>query len=102
MAVARANGTSHTYAQATGWRVAGSTTANAIDCGPKWTHAALTLDSGRTARGNFTLPTSEALLVIDCVAVIRLVLINVHTSNPHSTQVAKRSNPAPRMANTTE
>ena len=76
-------------------------TAKAIDWRQKWTNAAPTLDSGSTARGNLTLPTSEAFDVIDWVAVSRAVLTSVHTSRPHRTQMAKRAKPAPRMAKTT-
>ena len=77
-----------------------STTAKATICRKKWTRAPPTLASGSTARGNLTLPTSEALDVIDTVAVIMLDEISVQTSSPHSTQMAKRAKPAPRMANT--
>ena len=53
-----------------------------------------------STRGNFTLPTSEAFDVIDTVDVIKLDEISVHTRSPHSTQIAKRSKPARRIANT--
>ena len=65
-------GSSHMYAQSTGWVVIASTTAKATTCRQKWTSAPPTLASGSTARGKRTLPTSGAFDVIDTVEVIRL------------------------------
>ena len=53
------------------------TTAKATICRKKWTRAPPTLASGSTARGNLTLPTSEAFDVIETVAVIMLDEISV-------------------------
>src|SRR4051794_24650403 len=101
-AVTSAIGSSQTNDQATAWRVITSTTAKATACRQKCTSAAPTLDSGSTARGKRTLPTSDAFDVIDCVADVRLVLTSVQTSRPQSTQMANWAKPAPRMAKTTE
>ncbi len=100
IATKRAIGSNHMYAQSTLWRVTRSTPAKATDCSRKWVSALPTFASGRIARGNLTLPTSDEFAVIETVAVSIAVDAKVHTSSPHSTQMANRGNPAPRIANT--